>query len=196
MMRLAAEAWVAVRGSWRLLTFKPDWQDAFDVSLAGFWRSFSAAIFALPLIALILAGAWHANGTISLPEYAVSYLLSWIVFPLAAIPAVMIAGARDALGRWIVVHNWAVLWLYALQAGIFTLHTAGLIDGAIMQLLFTLYIYVRILVHWRIAYAALGLPTITSALVAAVPILAGHIVSLVIFLLFYSAPEAAPAVGG
>ena len=52
--------------------------------------------------------------------------------------------------------------------------------------------YLRILVHWRIAYATLGLPTITSALAAAVPIIAGEI--LVVALYTLGVPE--PASGG
>ena len=91
-----------------------------------------------------------------------------------------------------IVHNWAVVWLYGLQALLWMLFTAQLINRDILALAFQLYMYLRILVHWRIAYATLGLPTITSALAAAVPIIAGEI--LVVALYTLGVPE--PASGG
>jgi hypothetical protein len=176
MLRLIAEAWVAAQGLYRLMRFQDGWEIDFDFSAAGFWRSFGAALVALPFIALILAGAWYIepsgfNGF----RFLVLYTLSWLIFPLAAGLAVTILGVRPNFAVWVILHNWAVVFLYGLQAVFFLLHTAGLINGDVLSLFLLLYGYARLLIHWRIAYATLGLPTITSALATAVPVLAGEL---------------------
>lgn len=191
MMRLIAEARLALVASWRALTFKQGWKAGFDISLDGLWRSFFAAVLALPLVALILAGAWHAGGTIELGTFAFGYAVSWALFPVAAAAACLITGARTGFVPWVIVHNWAVIWLYALQALFWTLHTAGIFNRELLELAFFLYTYLRILVHWRIAYVSLGLPTITSALAAAVPVLAAEIAVT----LLYTSTQASQAAG-
>lgn len=191
MMRLIAEARLALVASWRALTFQQGWKAGFDISLDGLWRSFFAAVLALPLVALILAGAWDAGGTIELGTFAFGYAVSWALFPVAAAAACLITGARSGFVPWVIVHNWAVLWLYALQALFWTLHTAGIFNRELLELAFFLYTYLRILVHWRIAYVSLGLPTITSALAAAVPILAAEIAVT----LLYTSTQASQAAG-
>jgi hypothetical protein len=191
MMRLIAEARLALVASWRALTFQQGWKAGFDISLDGLWRSFFAAVLALPLVALILAGAWDAGGTIELGTFAFGYAVSWALFPVAAAAACLITGARSGFVPWVIVHNWAVLWLYALQALFWVLHTAGIFNRELLELAFFLYTYLRILVHWRIAYVSLGLPTITSALAAAVPILAAEIAVT----LLYTSTQASQAAG-
>jgi hypothetical protein len=185
MLRLMAEAWLAARSLYRLMRFQEGWEDGFDLSANGFWRSFGAALVALPLIALILVGAWYIQpAEFSGLRFFVLYILSWLVFPLAAGLAVTVLGVRTKFTVWVILHNWAVVLLYGLQAIFFLLHTAGLINGDMLNLLFMLYGYGRLLVHWRIAYASLGLPTITSALATAVPILAFELVMTGINLAF------------
>ncbi|WP_417498235.1 hypothetical protein [Maricaulis sp.] len=184
MIRLVAEAWLAVQGCWRILTFKDGWEENFDTSMGGLWHSFSAAIFALPLVALILLSAWHGSGGergYGLEDFLV-YSLSWVIFPLAASLAVSILGLRGRWAAWVVLHNWSSILLFAVQAGIWTLFLAGLINLQLLGILVGLYGYLRILVHWRIAYIALGAPTITSAAAAAIPILAAKIMVILISL--------------
>jgi len=184
MMRLVAEAWLALQGSWRILTFKEGWEENFDTSMGGLWHSFAAAIFALPLVALILLSAWHGSaGERSYGfEDILVYSLSWVVFPLAASLAASIVGARGRWAAWVVLHNWSSILLFAVQAGFWTLFLAGLINLQILGIFSGLYGYLRILVHWRIAYIALGTPTITSAAACAVPILAAKIMVILISL--------------
>ena len=58
-----------------------------------------------------------------------------------------------------------------------------------ISLFYLLYEYIRLLVHWRVAYMALGLPTILSAVAAAVPVLAMEIVARLV-VQAYGLPEA------
>ena len=128
MIRLAAEAWVSVVGSWKLLTFKTGWQSLFDISVAGFWRSFGAALVALPLVLFASVHQWHLSGNLHLAPQLVLYSASWIVFPATAALVAAILGTRNRFVHWVVLHNWSVVLLYALTTLMWTLHTARLID--------------------------------------------------------------------
>lgn len=85
-----------------------------------------------------------------------------------------------------------MLWLYGYLFVLWTLYTAGLLPAELMGLALFIYPYMRVLVHWRIAYVSLGLPTIASALTAAVPILATEIAVAA----YFSARLAAQPVSG
>lgn len=191
MIRLIAEGLVAINASRRMLSFRPDWRQGFNMTLPGLWRSFFAAVMVLPLIALIILGRSHAGFETDFGRFIPGYVLSWLIFPLAAALACRVTGARSGFVPWVIVHNWAVVWLYGLQALLWMLFTAQLINREILSLAFQLYMYLRILVHWRIAYATLGLPTITSALAAAVPVLAGEILVLALYMLGTADPASA-----
>ncbi|MCR9267086.1 MAG: hypothetical protein NXI03_05890 [Alphaproteobacteria bacterium] len=172
MIRLIAEGWVGVRASLRLLTFRPGWEDGFNTSIAGFWRSFAAILPAIPMVLLIQAATVKAGGTMSYLDQFVVQSLSWFIFPVAAAAACFATGARAAFVRWVVVHNWAVIWLYFYLFVVWMAYTAGVLPTFLTAIALNIYPYIRVLVHWRVAYATLGLPTITSALAAAAPILA------------------------
>ncbi|MED5547727.1 MAG: hypothetical protein VX529_00090 [Pseudomonadota bacterium] len=181
MMRFVAEAWVAVRASWRIFTFRPDWKSGFDISMAGFWRSFGAILFAVPMIAMIHVSGEAIGRDLSWRDEFLIQGVSWVLFPVAAALAAQVTGARAGFVRWIIVHNWAVLWLYAYLFVLWTLFTAGILPVELMSIGIFIYPYLRVLAHWRIAYVSLGLPTITSALAAAVPILATEIAVRIYF---------------
>jgi hypothetical protein len=175
MIRLIAEAWLGLRSVARLLAFRPDWEADIDLSLRGLWHSFAASLIALPLIGVIIVGALHAGLNGFFGQFAASYWLSWLLFPIAAALTVIILGVRQNFVPWIILHNWGVVFLYGLQASFWVLFVAGLTDQAGLGLLFYIYGPVRILLHWRIAYMALGVPTLTSAMAAAIPVLAAEI---------------------
>lgn len=176
MIRLMAEGWLGMQGALRLLTFRPGGEACFDVSLNGFWRSFGGMLFALPLVVLIYFEREHLGVAINGTTYFSIYFATWISFPIAAAVAVSVVGARHRYIAWVILHNWGVVWLYCIIAAIWSLQVIGVINAELRDFLFFLYGYLRILVHWRIAYVTLGLPTITAAFTAAVPALVSFIV--------------------
>lgn len=171
MIRLIAETWVALNGVGKAMTFRPDWDTHFDMSLAGMWRSFFAVIAALPAAFFILSAAQSIGLTIDTARYFTQFAASWILFPVTAAVTVRLLGVPQNFVPWIVVHNWASLGLYGVMTVIWALNTAGLGGRDLFELLIFLYFYLRILVHWRAAYLTLGVPTITSAFAAAIPML-------------------------
>jgi len=180
MIGLISEGWRGMIGASRLLTFRPGGEAMFDISMAGFWRSFGAILFALPLAALALAERAHLGVPVDIWMYFLIFFGTWASFPLSAAVAVALAGARGRYLPWVIVHNWGVIWLYGIIAGIWSLQVIGVINADFRDFLFFLYGYLRILVHWRIAYVTLGLPTITAALTATIPAMTSFLVLVVI----------------
>jgi hypothetical protein len=181
MTGLIGEARRAVVASWKVFTFGKGWESGFDTSLNGFWRSFLAILLAVPMIVMIHVSGQAIGREISWADEFLIQGLSWVLFPVSAAIASYITGARAGFARWVVVHNWAVLWLYFYLFVLWTVFTAGLLPIELMRLGLFAYPYMRVLAHWRIAYVSLGLPTIASALAAAVPILAIEIAVAVYF---------------
>lgn len=189
MIRLIAEAYLALSATLKALTFRPNWQAGLDVSMTGFWHSFFAVIPSILLVGFSIISFNHAGFPIEVFRVWLVFALSWLIFPGAAAVTTIILGVRQSFVPWVVLHNWGVVWLYALTTFYWTLLTAGLITLEVLQVLFFMHLYFRMLVHWRIAYVTLGLPTITSALAAAVPIVVLEITRLVVY-------QAFPASGG
>ena len=192
MIRLIAEGWQGMQGALRILTFRAGGEAMFDVSLAGFWRSFAAALFVIPLVTLIHFERLHLGVGIDAAMYSLIFAATWLSFPLAAALAVAVIGAKPRYLAWVILHNWGVVWLYLVITAIWSLQVAGIINGEFRDFLFYLYAYyLRVLVHWRLAYVALGVPTITSAVAAIVPILVSQIILVAISQAFASAATAA-----
>lgn len=94
----------------------------FDLSLAGFWGSFAAALVAAPAYALVvleqyLAIGWprHVPGT-ALVEI-LAYLAGWIAFPFAAIFLTRLLDLGARYVPLVVAANWSSVLqinLYAL----------------------------------------------------------------------------------
>lgn len=189
MIRLVAEAYLALDGTFKALTFKQGWQSEIDVSLTGFWHSFLAIIPAMAMLAGILIAADHIGGSFNEAAIWWIFWLSWLVFPGAAAVATVVLGVRERFVPWVVMHNWTVVWLYGILTLLWALLTAGLISREFFEFANFIYLYFRVLVHWRIAYVSLGLPTITAALAAAVPIVVYEIAQAIIYRA-YTAPAA------
>ncbi|WP_291841838.1 hypothetical protein [Maricaulis sp.] len=180
MIGLVMEGWRGMLGALRLLTFRPGGEAMFDVSLRGFWRSFGGILFALPLAILAHVERQYIGTSVDATTYFLIFFGTWLSFPVSAAVAVAIAGARNRYMHWVVVHNWGVVWLYGVIAGILALEVIGIINAEFRDFLFFLYGYLRILVHWRLAYVTLGLPTITAALTATIPAMTSFLVLVAI----------------
>lgn len=184
MIRQIAAAYLALDGVLKALFFRPGWQAEIDVSLTGLRHSFLAIIPATLLVILILLGVGHSGYTFNTTALWVNFALSWLVFPGAAAMTTVILGVRQNFIPWVVIHNWTTVWLYGFITLLWMLLTAGLIGQQLFEILNFIYFYLRVLVHWRVAYVSLGLPTITSAFAAAVPLVILAIVRVLIYKAF------------
>ena len=189
MIRAGYDAFRGLAGVLRLLTFRPEWAERFDVSASGVARSFFAAAFALPCLFFIIAARERMALELgaSPPDmpavyYVLGYTLPWLLFPGFAAIVTILTGRREAFGPWIVVHNWAVLFLFMSQAFIYVLYMAGLADaGSAVRLVRDIYMPLRLIVHWRVAVGSLGLPWPIATGAAVIPVLGLEILSVILF---------------
>ncbi|HVO16033.1 MAG TPA: hypothetical protein VMV26_12500 [Alphaproteobacteria bacterium] len=105
------EVVASLYGAWRLACFDRSALGYFDATPEGFWRSFFAAALIVPFdfSAVLLARDEP------LPDdllhfalgYLVVYVLSWLVWPLAAVYLARMLGRASALPIYLTAHNWA-----------------------------------------------------------------------------------------
>ena len=188
MIRILFDAVAGISGVSRLMAFREDWRQGFDVSLAGVARSFGAAILVIPLYLFYEAGMSRAAADLGIVAgdapvgfLIAAYIAGWTLFPVAAAGIVILTGRREAYAPWLVVHNWARFALYGVLTILMALYLVGFIDaGALGVLLGTLYQLVRLAVHWRVAAGALQLHWGLAAGAAVIPILIDMIVILML----------------
>ncbi len=156
-----------LRGVARMLAFRPGWRACFDVSPEGFWRSFTAALYAAPFFVLAVAGQNAVSRAISPLESAartvelahgfILYACLWAYFPLVARIFVRMFRAESSFAPWVVVHNWALLLLLMMQAVLGGLLLLGVLTPAAYMGLSELYFIFAIYTHCRVALGALDL---------------------------------------
>ncbi|MCG8440849.1 MAG: hypothetical protein MI723_03480, partial [Caulobacterales bacterium] len=168
MTALVGELGRSLAGVWRLIRGDADFPSYFDVSTAGFWRSFAAAAFALPIYLFILAARGHAleamggpaGGSGPSPWFdALVYPLVWLHFPVVAGALVLLVDRPRGFVPWVVVHNWTVFGLIALQGSFWLLYLNGFLppEGP-AALIWRVYLPLSLFVHWRVATRALDVP--------------------------------------
>ncbi len=117
-MTIWEEARLSVRGAIRVLRLDPDGVDDFNLTLDGYWRSFYAAMFLLPLYLVYLMNAPIPEG-VSVGRYwlieAIAYPLTWTLWPLFAIYVCARAGVLRRYTTYIIIHNWAQVLLFGGQ---------------------------------------------------------------------------------
>lgn len=106
------EAANSLFGAWRLARLDPRGLAFFNVTEAGFWHSFFAAVICAPAYALVvmldyphLAG--FASDTRIISVHIIAYVINWTAFPLAVASASRWLGREELYVRYIVVFNWA-----------------------------------------------------------------------------------------
>jgi hypothetical protein len=172
MLGQFASAIIALQGMFRLIAFQPNWEWHFDMSMRGFWGSFGAALFTLPIFFLFIACQRYFGADTDLGQYLVIYIALWISYPLTAAGVVIVSNRQDAYVPWIVLHNWSFMARYLIITSIWLLYVAGVIDRDMLALLATFYVFIlRPIIHWRVAVVALGVPAGQGALAAAIPTL-------------------------
>ena len=108
----AREAAFALSGALRLARMDPGGLDHFDTSIAGFWRSFYAAVVVVPVY-LVLMGFYAALSPVDAGPVrwvlveAIAYVLEWTAYPLAMVYIARRLRCSDNYIRYIVAHNWA-----------------------------------------------------------------------------------------
>jgi hypothetical protein len=162
-------------GSVRLLRKDHHGLSQFDVSVAGFWRSFAAIALAAPALVVGVAQARIEEGAAGLPVGApglvlhesLPFALAWIAFPVAMIFFVRLMGLEQRYVPFVVAYNWTSV----VAAGILALPSLFRVVGlATPALAFVFAIGFGVIVahyRWFMARAALGVSGGLAAVVVA-----------------------------
>lgn len=166
-----AETMRAIYGAWRLARLDAGGLQAYDGSLAGFWRSFSAAIIVAPAQILLLwlapdsAAPGPASGRLIAVE-SLSYVIGWTAFPLAAYYLTQFVDRSNRYLIYITAYNWAQVIEMAAWLAL-SLVSALLFSAAPPPLLQVLLIALVFGYEWFIARRALGVPGLAAAMFVA-----------------------------
>lgn len=160
MIRLLAEAALAMSGVGRILLFRPDWHERFNLTASGLYRSFAAILIGLPVYALLQV--FFARLTAATPvELPIWYYLAdlarlWLLFPFVAALAVTVTGTKRDYAAWLTVRNWSVLAQTSLVTLVAAAAVAGLADQTLLAVFFVFFYPAFLTVlHLSIAFAVL-----------------------------------------
>ncbi|MDJ0951337.1 MAG: hypothetical protein QNJ94_20690 [Alphaproteobacteria bacterium] len=150
----------SVYGAWRLARLDANGMRYFDGTEGAFWRSFFAAALVLPAYVVLVGQGetWRGDeigpGRLFAIE-AISYVISWTAFPLAAFYVVTLMDRGGRYFAYIAAYNWAqVIEISFLLLLSFIGHLFGA-DGLAPTLSY-LVLGVIMLYEWFIARSALN----------------------------------------
>jgi len=164
----AGETVSSFRAAWRLLHYDAGAMAGFNLSIEGFWRSFFAIAFALPLYAVIVF--WPVPAADGAPAMetplggaVAAVALSWTLYPLCV---ALIARAMQ-LGRsfvpYIVAYNWSNALVPQPLLALALLQRAGLVDQGLADMLQLGLFVVFLWYGWAICRIALGAGPVVAA---------------------------------
>jgi hypothetical protein len=169
------ETVMSIYGAYRLARLDATGMSYFDTTVAGFWRSFFAAVIIAPLYAILLAIrfpiiAADADPTRFVLTETIAYVLSWTAYPLVIASLTRRLGCWDRFPGYIVAYNWSMVLQIALVLMIALVSTTGVVPEEAGPFL-SLATYLAILGYiWFIARTALGVPALTAAGIVALDI--------------------------
>ncbi len=150
----------SVRGSIRVMRLDTVGLKAFNLTLAGYWRSFYAALFLLPLYLVYLLNLPVPKG-VGVGRFwlieAINYPLVWTLWPLISFYVCRGAGVADKYATYITVHNWAQVLLLGGQLLVIVMAFAIDPAGPPASLLFLAWLAV-LTAETLIVRTTLGLP--------------------------------------
>lgn len=158
----------ALYGAWRLMRFDSGGMAWFDISIAGFWRSFFAAIPVAPFYAIVVAlelaervEPYDLGWAIVV--WIVAYAAGWAAFPIVAIFITRLLRLSQGYVPFIIAYNWAsvpqtLVWFLVIMIG-----AAHLAPPALAEfLLLAAFLYILVY-QWFVTRTALETTGLTAA---------------------------------
>ena len=115
-------------GAWRLVRLDAGAMRFFDISPAGFWKSFQVAFLVLPAVLVVTMMRFAITGMperVGLIEIAIvesaAYVMTWVAFPLAMSPVCDLLQRGERYIGYIVALNWAKVPVVAIDLTAFLL---------------------------------------------------------------------------
>ena len=161
-MLSAREAATSLYGAYRLARFDTRGMTYFEISLAGFWRSFYAAVIVAPVFAVLLvmryaAGGGDVDGVRFAAVEAIAYVIAWVAFPLVMVTLARLLDREERYLGYIVAYNWASVLQNGLYLPFVMLGVAGVIPAETAGPLSLITLSLILVYGWFIAKVALDL---------------------------------------
>lgn len=166
MIASRAEIRRGLAGALAILRRESEPMARFDLSLDGFFASFTAALVAAPAYAALVLGRIVAEGTpVALPltllVEAVGYVLGWLAFPLAAGLLLHQLGEGRRLVPLVVASNWAAVLQVALLVVVMVL--SAVLPAPTAAAVTTTATLAAIAYQWLVVRTALAAPGTVAA---------------------------------
>ena len=104
------EIFEGLYGAWRLLLGDQGTIALFDDSVAGFWKSFFAAILVLPIYLAMTAIGAELDSSRSLPAIVLIvlefYIIAWVLWPLIIGHVLPVIDRDEKFTLYVVAYNW------------------------------------------------------------------------------------------
>ena len=152
----------ALYGAYRLARGDKTGLFYFDTSIAGFWRSFFAAVLiaTLFLILLIIRFSVDDIGAGPIRFYtieAIAYVIGWVLFPLVAYYLVQTLEKEEQYVCFIVAYNWAAVLQNGFYLPFAILFQLGMIPGEAAGILNLILLGLVLAYTWYVTRTALDI---------------------------------------
>ena len=167
-----------IAGAWRLARLDANGFRYFDLSEAGFWKSFQAAVVAAPLFVLLilLRSEEHPLSDDPLRAIfieAIGYVVGWTAFPLAAWYLASALQKQQRYTAYIIAYNWANVIQVAAFLPLALLSASGVLPGSFVVLLALLLTGAVIYYQFFIVRTALGVEVLPALGFVAIDLMLG-----------------------
>jgi hypothetical protein len=156
-------------GAYRLARLDAGGMAWFDRTLAGFWKSFFAAVLAAPLYVLLTALHLFNDTGRELLETAggmrifliesLAYVIGWVLFPLVMIRVTDLLQRQQEYMGFIIAYNWAGVIQIAAFLSVVALSAPGLLPEAAGDFLSMVVFFAILYYQWFITRTALRIRT-------------------------------------
>lgn len=166
-MLSAREAATSLYGAYRLARFDARGMTCFETSLAGFWRSFFAAVIVAPVFAVLLAMRYAAGGVaVDGVRFAavqsIAYVIAWVAFPLVMVTVARLLKREERYLGYIVAYNWASVLQNGLYLPLVMAGVAGVIPAEAAGPVSLIALSLILVYGWFIAKVALDVGAVTA----------------------------------
>ena len=159
----------ALFGVWRLLHVDKGGLQYLDDSIAGYWKSFVAALVVLPgfvIMQLLELAVEPASVGVNWPQvvaiWAIVYVMHWTLFPIATAYITAEIGRSDQYLKFIVAHNWSSVIQIVIVVPAVAIQVLTGPEG-IGVFLFLLITIGLLFFSWFIAKTSLDVPGMIAA---------------------------------
>jgi len=172
----------SVDAAFDLVTRNPRAWTKFDLTVEGFFRSFTAILLVLPmnilmdviLTRLALTRAAEAGREIMVTPYglgdavfsSLALCTQWMIFPIVMIFVLRFLGLAHRYTALIIAHNWGTVVVWLFNMPVFLLYAARMISADLTLDLYFIVLGLTLYYRFYIAQSALDAPWGTAAAVA------------------------------